>query len=96
MGRPPTGRPVRATIRIFERTPLCSQQRDQLVHRLHLQIAREDGPHLLGFWRVDGQGAAGGIVTQRQVAAHPHALGLGGGDLVADPLAGDLPLELRE
>src|SRR5580700_115330 len=29
-------------------------------------------------------------------AAHPHALFLGGGDLVADAFAGDFPLELGE
>ena len=34
------------------------------------------------------------IVAERHVAAHPHALLLRGGDLVADPFAGDLALEL--
>ena len=33
-------------------------------------------------------------IPERHNASHPHALG--GSDLVADPLAGDFPLELRE
>ena len=37
-----------------------------------------------------------GRVAERRCTAHPHALGLGGGDLVADALGGDLALELRE
>src|SRR3984893_6178271 len=36
------------------------------------------------------------IKTQWRHAAHPHALFLGGGDLVADPFASDFPLELGE
>ena len=36
------------------------------------------------------------VVAERRQAAHPHALPLRGGDLVADPLAGDLALELGE
>ncbi len=35
-------------------------------------------------------------VTQGRDAAHPHPLALGGGDLVADALAGDLALKLGE
>ena len=36
------------------------------------------------------------VVAERQRAAHPHALALGGRDLVADALARDLALELGE
>jgi hypothetical protein len=36
------------------------------------------------------------VIAERHVAAHPHALLLGRGDLVADALAGDLALELGE
>src|SRR3984893_4128198 len=36
------------------------------------------------------------VITQGRHAAHPHALFLGGGDLVADSFAGDFPLELGE
>ena len=35
-------------------------------------------------------------IAERNDAAHPDALPLRGGDLVADPLAGDLALELGE
>jgi hypothetical protein len=42
------------------------------------------------------QRAAMGFVAQGRDPAHPHALGLGGGNLVADPLGGDLALELGE
>ena len=35
-------------------------------------------------------------IAERHRAAHPHALLLGGRDLVADALAGDLALELGE
>ena len=38
-----------------------------------------------GLWQV---------IAKRRAAAHPHALLLGGSDLVADPLSGDLPLKL--
>ena len=36
------------------------------------------------------------VVAERHEAAHPHALLAGGGELVADTLADDLPLELSE
>ena len=36
------------------------------------------------------------VVAQRHHAADPESLAFGGGDLVADALAGDLPLELRK
>ncbi len=35
------------------------------------------------------------VVAQRRHPAHPHALALGGGDFVSDPLARYLALELR-
>jgi hypothetical protein len=44
----------------------------------------------------DVQGAVLDPVAQRDHAAHPHSLLLRGGDLVPDPLACDLPLELGE
>jgi len=59
-------------------------------------LADRNRTDLASFLLVDLQRAALGVVTERQIAAHPHALGLGGGDLVADALAGDLALELGE
>ncbi len=44
----------------------------------------------------DPQAAPIGRVAEWRGAAHPHALGLGCGDLVPDPLGGDLAFELRE
>jgi hypothetical protein len=35
-------------------------------------------------------------IAERNDASHPDALPLGGGDLIPDPLAGDLALELGE
>jgi hypothetical protein len=43
---------------------------------------------------TDDQFAVLDVVAERHIAAHPHALGLRRGDLVANALAGDLALEL--
>ena len=50
----------------------------------------------LGLLLVYGELAVHGIVSKRRKPSHPHAFFLGGGDLVPDALAGDLPLELGE
>ena len=57
--------------------------------RAHRDEIIEDAAHQLGFNFVDHQQAIGHVVAQRQRPAHPHPLGLAGGDLVADALAGD-------
>ena len=46
------------------------------------------------FLLVDDQLSVLHVVAKRRQAAHPHALLLGSGDLVADAFAGDFPLEL--
>src|SRR6202030_3260992 len=71
---------------------LCLQQRD----RAKLGVALEDHPdsRRLGF--ADDQLPFPDVVAERHIAAHPHALGLRRGDLVANALAGDLALELGE
>ena len=43
---------------------------------------------------IDGDLSILGVVAERRHAADPKALALGGGDLVADALGGDLALEL--
>src|SRR3546814_2402348 len=43
---------------------------------------------------VDDQLAILDVIAQGRHAAHPHPLGLAGGNLVADALAGDLTFEL--
>src|SRR5208337_544961 len=52
--------------------------------------------HRRGFRRVDHQLVIADVIAQRRHTAHPHSLALGGGDLVTDPLARYLPLELRK
>src|SRR5437773_2661721 len=66
------------------------------AHAAELAIKREDMAHGLGLSGIDDQRALARVIAQRHIAAHPHALLLRGGDLVADPFAGDLTLELRK
>ena len=73
------------------------------MHRAEVDIGSEDGAHYgahdLGFFLVDRQGARvilRRLVAKRHSAPHPHALGLGGRNLVADALARHLALELGE
>src|SRR5206468_1463544 len=61
------------------------------AHATDLAIKGENATHGLGLGRVDDQRALARVVAERHIAAHPHALLLRGGDLVADPFAGDLP-----
>jgi hypothetical protein len=44
----------------------------------------------------DDEPAVASLIAKRRHPAHPHPLLFRGGDLVADALTGDLPLELRE
>src|SRR5277367_138982 len=64
------------------------------AHAAELTIESEDAAHGLGLGKVDDERALVGVIAQRNIAAHPHALFLRGGDLVADAFTGDLPLEL--
>src|SRR5258706_6826011 len=64
------------------------------AHAAELTIESEDAAHGLSLGRVDDERALAGVVAERHIAAHPHALLLRGGDLVADAFTGDLPLEL--
>ena len=69
------------------------------MHGTEIDIGSEDGAHDLGLRSVDPQDVRTfhrWVVAKRHSAAHPHALGLGGRDLVADALARHLALELRE
>ena len=43
---------------------------------------------------IDNELLVPGVVSERHGAAHPFALPAGGGNLVAYPLGGELPLEL--
>jgi hypothetical protein len=59
------------------------------VNRLEREIAPVDLDNDAGLGVVDDELAVFHIKTQWRHAAHPHALFLGRGDLVADPFAGD-------
>jgi hypothetical protein len=50
--------------------------------------------HRVGFSGDDPELALVYLITERRRPTHPHALPLGGGDLLADALAGHLALEL--
>src|SRR6266516_4028796 len=58
------------------------------------QIALKDQPHRFGLSGVDDEFAVLNVIAERDGASHPHALAAGGGELVADALAGDLALKL--
>src|SRR6266446_1979775 len=66
------------------------------AHAAEVTIESEDMAYRLGLGRVDDEGAVGGVIAERHDTAHPHALLLRGGDLVTDPFAGDLALELSK
>lgn len=64
------------------------------------EIAGVDMPDGLSFLSVDGKAprcAVGGwVIAERYNASHPHPLGFGRRDLVADPLAGHFAFKLGE
>src|SRR3954453_15135019 len=44
------------------------------AHAAELTIESEDAPHGLGLGRIDDQRALVGVIAQRDISAHPHAL----------------------
>ena len=62
--------------------------------RAAFEVKPEHGADRLGLLGYDDQLLVHGGVAERDRAADPQPLALGGRDLVADPLADDLPLEL--
>src|SRR5204863_2401488 len=64
------------------------------AHAAEFPIKCEDTAYSLGLGGIDDERALARVIAERHVAAHPHAFLLRGGDLVADPFAGDLALEL--
>src|SRR3979409_1613332 len=66
----------------------------QQTHRVERGVAPEDVPHGFSFAADTAQLVIVGSVAERRHSAHPHALLLRRGNLVADALAGDLALEL--
>jgi hypothetical protein len=61
-----------------------------------LEIAPEDGSDPLGRVLVDDELLVPALIAERDIAADPDTLALGGRDLVANALAGDLAFELGE
>ena len=61
-----------------------------------LEIAPEEIKHERGMLLDDVERPVLDPIAERNYAAHPDALLLRGGDLVSDPFAGDLALELGE
>jgi hypothetical protein len=68
----------------------------QREHGAQGKIAIKDQANGFGLFLVDDELAILDPVTQRYDSAYPYAPLLGGGDLVADSLARDLPFELGE
>src|ERR1700736_5256984 len=64
------------------------------AHAAEIPIESEDAAYRLSLGRVDDDRALACVIAERHIAAHPHALFLRGGDLVADAFTGDLALEL--
>src|SRR5215470_8958235 len=68
----------------------------QQPDRAEVGIAAEERANRFGLAVDDDEFAVLYPIPERRHAAHPHPLPLRGGDLVADALADDLALELRE
>src|SRR5258707_8504867 len=68
----------------------------QPPHRAQLPVAKKDPPHRLGLLGHDNELSVLGRVAERAEPAHPQALLLRSGDLVAHPFADHLALELVE
>ena len=91
-------RPVLAVLRRprLRRVAGAAQLLRQLRRRAEAQEPLEDQPDQFGLFLVDHQLAVDDVVAERRNAAHPHALAARRGELVADPLADHLALELGE
>jgi len=76
--------------------PLPRQVGGNLGRRPEGEHVRKDPPDHRRLAGVRDQAAVRDVVPQRRHPAHPQALALTGGDLVADALPGDFPLELGE
>ena len=90
---PPTVRPVLRDAHLGD-DPSLAKVGHQQVEAAKLQIPPEDGPDPLGLLLNHDDLAVLGLISERDHAADPEALALGGRDLVADTLGGDLALEL--
>ena len=87
------GAPIGARAHLADDSPVAEigQQRPDAAE---LEIAPEDRSDPLGVLLMDDELLVPAIIAERDIAADPDTLALGGRDLVADALAGDLALEL--
>src|SRR5215469_15690102 len=66
------------------------------TYRAQLQIESVDLLHRCCLGLINDQTAVANVIAERRHAPHPQPLAPGSGNLVADPLACNLALELRE
>ena len=90
----PAGKRAPGSLAPFAHNPQAVKLGFGQGDRAKFRTAPEDEPdgYRLGF--VDDEFGVLDVIAERHIAAHPHALCLRRGDLVADALAGDLALEL--
>src|SRR5262249_36270166 len=74
--------------------PPLAKVAHQAVEAAKLEIALEDGPNALGLFFNHDDLRVLSRVSEGDDAADPQPLALGGGDLVADALGGDLAFKL--
>src|SRR4051794_17229820 len=88
-GLPAIGAPIRRATTLADR-PLGVERRLQFAHRAEVEVTAENSAHRLGLRLVDDQLPVLDVVAESGLSAHPQALLLRGGDLVADALTRDL------
>src|SRR5262249_32819252 len=57
------------------------------------EIALQDQPDHLGLRLIHDESALAHVIAERNGPTHPHAFTAGSGELIADALTGNLPLE---
>jgi hypothetical protein len=75
---------------------VAPQLRYQLANRVEFAIAPHYVPHCFSLCFIHNELAVLNFVSERDRATHPKPFAFGGGNFVADSLAGDLALELSE
>ena len=71
-----------------------SEVPDKFVDAGDLKISAEDHPDPIGLLLDDGELAVLQLIPEGEGTPHPQSFSLGGSNLVADTLGGNLPLEL--
>jgi hypothetical protein len=74
--------------------PVLTKVRQEEPDAAEVEVAPEDSADPLSLLLFDDQLLVPAHIPERHHAADPQPLALGGADLLADPLAGDLTLEL--